>query len=65
MAAVGALVRYSANQAYFILQHLDQTLSKKAVTIHAPNESTPLNFQIDSIQVIILNLYKVLYMFLG
>lgn len=50
LAAIGALVRYSTNQAYFILQHVDSALSKKAVTIYTPDEVTPLNFRIDSIE---------------
>ncbi|KAI1715420.1 hypothetical protein DdX_07733 [Ditylenchus destructor] len=50
LAAIGALVRYSTNQAYFILQHVDSALSKKAVTLYTPDEVTPLNFRIDSIE---------------
>lgn len=55
LAAVGALVRYSTNQAYFILQHLDKLLGDKAVTIYTPDEVSPLNFRINSIQDVLPN----------
>jgi hypothetical protein len=50
LAAMGALVRYSTNQAYFILQHVDSSLADKAVTVYTPDEESPLNLRINSIQ---------------
>jgi len=50
LAAIGALVRYSPNQAYFILQHLDEQLKKKAVTVSPASEDALLNLKIDHIQ---------------
>nr|CAD2128822.1 unnamed protein product [Meloidogyne enterolobii] len=49
LVAVAALVRYTNNQAYFILQHLDTSLSGKAVTVSAPDNENPLDMRIDAI----------------
>nr|CAD2171954.1 unnamed protein product [Meloidogyne enterolobii] len=49
LVAVAALVRYTNNQAYFILQHLDTSLAEKAVTVSAPDNENPLDMRIDAI----------------
>lgn len=49
LVALGALVRYTNNQAYFILQHLDASFADKAVTVSAPDDQKPLNMRIDAI----------------
>uniref|UniRef100_A0A1I8BFN5 DUF4369 domain-containing protein n=1 Tax=Meloidogyne hapla TaxID=6305 RepID=A0A1I8BFN5_MELHA len=49
LVAVGALVRYTNNQAYFILQHLDSSLAEKAVTVSVPDNENPLDMRIDAI----------------
>ncbi|KAI6224425.1 hypothetical protein M3Y99_01399400 [Aphelenchoides fujianensis] len=36
VAARGALVRYATNQAYFVLQQLDESLQNKAVVVSTP-----------------------------
>jgi hypothetical protein len=51
LVAVGALVRFSNNQAYFILQHLDASIADKAVTLSAPDEQNPLNLRINAVFV--------------
>jgi len=50
LAASGALVRYSNNQAYFVLQHVDDQLRSKAVIVSTPNIEDPLNLRIDYVQ---------------
>jgi len=54
LVAVAALVRYTNNQAYFILQHLDTSLAEKAVTVSAPDNENPLDMRIDAIFVRII-----------
>ncbi|KAH7704225.1 Protein C01B10.11 [Aphelenchoides avenae] len=49
LAAIGALVRYSNNQAYFVLQHLDPPLGQKAVTVVTPDENAPLNLKVEKV----------------
>lgn len=51
LAAIGALVRYSNNQAYFVLQHLDPPLGQKAVTVVTPDENAPLNLKVEKVFV--------------
>lgn len=49
LAAFGALVRCSNNQAYFIIEHLDETLTHKAVVVSTPDANEPLNLRIDEV----------------
>jgi hypothetical protein len=50
LAAFGALVRYSNNQAYFVLQHIDEKLRNKAVIVSTPNLEEPLSLRVDKVQ---------------
>jgi len=50
LAAIGALIRYSNNQAYFVLQHIDESLSRKAVIVSTPDINEPLNLRIDAVE---------------
>ncbi|KAF7640100.1 hypothetical protein Mgra_00000546 [Meloidogyne graminicola] len=49
LVAVGALIRYTNNQAYFILQHLDPNLAEKAVTVSKSDNENSLDMRIDQI----------------
>ena len=52
VAAVGGLIRYSAHQAYFVLQHLDGRLKEKAVSVSTPDvENAPLKLRIEKVLV--------------
>jgi len=49
LVAIGALIRYTNSQAYFVLQHLDNVLGKKAITVFTPDEAQPFSLRVKNI----------------